>query len=235
MLWTGLTLLLSGLALAHYAPALPDSAIARPAQQFGLPFAGAPGVNTWLLGQGYGNTIGAYRQRRSTYGNLQGVHAGLDFTAACGTPVRAIGDGTVAEIDGPHGSLPHNLVINHAGNLSSLYGHLLKRATLRIGQTVRRGEVVGLSGDSQGTCISAPHLHLELRDASHQRFFNPVPYIGADWSSLALVGRFGRGYEYDLSAPRRWQTPGNQPQVRRGGALLNEYRNPWPPAPGGSR
>ena len=97
---------LASLAAAHYAPALPLNAIAQPARQFGLPFAGVPGPDSWLLGQGYGNTTGAYRQRRSTYGNLQGIHAGLDFSAPCGTPVRAIGDGVVAEVDGPHGSPP---------------------------------------------------------------------------------------------------------------------------------
>ncbi|MGI8747961.1 MAG: M23 family peptidase, partial [Deinococcus sp.] len=85
------------------------------------------------------------------------------------------------------------------------------------------------------TCISAPHLHLEVRDRSHQRLFNPLPYIQADWESLALTGSFGRGYEYDLSAPRRWQTPELQPQVRRGGPLLNDFARPWPPAPGGGR
>ncbi|WP_104991445.1 M23 family metallopeptidase [Deinococcus sp. NW-56] len=225
----------SAVALAHYAPALPDSAIAKPARQFGLPFAGPPGPDTWLLGQGYGNTTGAYRQRRSTYGNLQGLHAGLDFSAPCGTPVRSIGDGVVAEVDGPHGSPPHNVVIDHAGNLSSLYGHLRVRSSLRVGQQVKRGQVIGESGDSQFTCVSAPHLHLELRDRSHQRFFNPLPYIAADWDSLALAGSFGRGYEYDLAAPRKWQTPESQPEVRRGGAILNEFRLPWPPAPGGAR
>lgn len=228
-------LLLIPLAAAHYAPALPLSAIALPSRQFSLPFAGAPGPDSWLLGQGYGNTTGAYRQRRSTYGNLQGIHAGLDFSAPCGTPVRAIGDGTVAEVDGPHGSPPHNVVIDHAGNLSSLYGHLLGRSTLRPGQKVTRGQVIGQSGDSQGTCISAPHLHLELRDRSHQRFFNPLPYLEADWDTLALSGSFGRGYEYDLDAPRRWQSPDSQPAALRGGRLLNEFARPWPIAPGGAR
>ncbi len=125
--------------------------------------------------------------------------------------------------------------MNHAGNLASLYGHLRVRSPLRVGQRVTRGQVIGESGDSQGTCVSAPHLHLELRDRSHQRFFNPLPYIRADWNSLALAGSFGRGYEYDLTRPRRWQTPDDQPAALRGGPLLNEYRQPWPPAAGGAR
>lgn len=218
------------LALAHYANALPDSSLPKPARQFGLPVGGEPGLDTWLLGQSYGNTTGAYRQRRSTYGAGQGIHFGLDISARCGTPVLAIGSGRVAEVDGPHGSPPHNLVIDHDNNLSSLYGHLLERSSLRVGQQVKRGQVVGLSGDSQFTCVSAPHLHLEIRDRAHQRFFNPVLYINADWDSLALAGGFSRGFERDLADPRRWQQLDDQPEARRGGRLLNDFAQPWPPS-----
>lgn len=222
-----------GFALAHYASPLLDSQIASPSRQFGLPFATAPGPNTWLLGQLYGNTVGAYRQRLTSYRAGQGIHFGLDFSARCGTPVVAIGDGTVSEVDGSHGSPPHNVVINHAGGLSSLYGHLLERSSLRVGQKIRRGEVVGKIGDSQFTCTGAPHLHLEIRDHSHQRFFNPILYIAADWDTLALVGSFGgRGFQRDLSNPRRWQQPDAQPQARRGGAVLANYAQTWPPAVG---
>ncbi len=215
-------------ALSHSAPALPDAQIAQPARQFSLPFAGEPSVNSWLLGQLYGNTTGAYRRRNTDYRSGQGIHFGMDFSAACGTPVLAIGDGVVSEVDGSHGSAPHNLVIEHAGNLASLYGHLLQRSSLRVGQRVKRGQQIGLSGDSQFTCISAPHLHLEIRDRSHQRFFNPVGFIAADWNTLALLGSFGRGYQRNLNNPRRWQSLEDQPSARRGGALLNNYALPFP-------
>jgi Peptidase family M23 len=218
-------------AWSHSGSVLPDSRIAAPSRQFSLPFAGKPGVNSWLLGQLYGNTTGAYRRRNSDYRAGQGIHFGMDFSAPCETPVLAIGDGVVSEVDGSHGSPPHNLVIDHAGNLSSLYGHLLRRSSLKIGQKVNRGQQIGLSGDSQFTCISAPHLHLEIRDSSHQRFFNPVRFIAADWNTLALVGSFGRGYQRDLSQPRKWQSLEDQPAVRRGGALLNNYQLPFPAVP----
>lgn len=225
--------LLTGLSLAHSAPPLPDAQIAPPSRQFGLPFAAAPGYGTWLLGQLYGNTVGAFRQRLSAYRAGQGIHFGLDFSARCGTPVVAIGDGVVVEVDGPHGSPPHNLVIHHAGGLASLYGHLLERPALRVGQQVRRGQVIARSGDSQGSCSGAPHLHLEIRDHSHQRFFNPIPYIAADWDSLALAGSFGgRGFQRDLGNPRRWQQPDQQPQARRGGGILADFERTWPPPVG---
>ncbi len=219
---------------AHNAPALPDSSVQKPSQQFAWPFAGVSGPDTWLLGQLYGNTPGAFNRKRSDYFAGQGVHFGVDISARCGTPVLAIADGRVTDVDGPHGSPPHNVVIEHAGNLASLYGHLLERSSLKLGQLVKRGQSIGKSGDSQFTCQSAPHLHLEIRDASHQRFFNPILYLKADWDSLSLVGGFGRGYMRDLEQPRRWQSLTDQPQARRGGALLNNYRNPWPPPPGSS-
>lgn len=220
----------SSLAVAHVAAPVPLSQIAAPKKQFSLPFAQAPGVNTWLLGQLYGNTTGAYRRRNSDYRSGQGIHFGMDFSAPCGTPVLAIGDGVVSEVSGSHGSAPHNLVIEHAGNLASLYGHLQFRSSLRVGQRVRRGQQVGVSGDSQFTCQSAPHLHLEIRDRSHQRFLNPVGYIDADWNTLALLGGFGRGYQRDLNNPRRWQSLEDQPIALRGGAQLNNYTKPFPVA-----
>ncbi|MBO1438424.1 M23 family metallopeptidase [Meiothermus sp. CFH 77666] len=221
-------LLWLGVALAHFATPLPDDKIAPPARQFGLPLQGPPGPDSWLLGQLYGNTTGAYRQRTSAYRAGQGIHFGLDFSARCGTPVVAIGDGVVVEVDGPHGSPPHNLVIDHGNGLASLYGHLLERPPLRVGTRVRRGQVVGKVGDSQFSCTAAPHLHLEIRDSSHQRFFNPIPYIAADWETLTLVGGFSRGFQRDLDDPRRWQYPDQQPQARRGGPLLNNYARAWP-------
>ncbi|MCX7601845.1 MAG: peptidoglycan DD-metalloendopeptidase family protein [Meiothermus sp.] len=228
MRWLVVGLLGLGVALAHYATPLPDAKIAPPARQFGLPLEGPPGPGSWLLGQLYGNTTGAYRQRHSAYRAGQGIHFGLDFSARCGTPVVAIGDGVVVEIDGPHGAPPHNLVIDHGNGLSSLYGHLLERPALRVGARVRRGQVVGRVGDSQFSCTAAPHLHLEIRDSSHQRFFNPIPYIAADWETLTLVGGVSRGFQRDLDNPRRWQYPDQQPAARRGGPLLNDYARAWP-------
>lgn len=214
---------------AHTGSPVPDSRLPEPKGQFGLPFKDPPGPDTWLLGQVYGNTTGAYRQRNSTYRAGQGIHFGLDFSAACGTPVVAIGDGVVQEVDGTHGSPPHNLVIDHGNGLSSLYGHLLRRSDLKVGVRVKRGQVVGLSGDSQFTCRSAPHLHLEIRDSSHVRFFNPIPYIKADWDTLFVQGGFSRGFQRDLANVRKWQHPEDQPDARRGGGLLNAFALSWPP------
>ncbi|MDM8521019.1 M23 family metallopeptidase [Anaerolineales bacterium HSG6] len=197
---------------------------------FGLPFATSPSPSTWSLGQGYGNTVGAYFLRNVFYSAGQGLHFGLDFSTPCGTEIVSIGDGIVSEIDSSHGSPPHNLMIDHPNGYSSFYGHLLERTTfVEVGEHVKKGQVVALSGDSFETCRSAPHLHLELRNNFHVRAYNPVPLIDADWDSLALIGSFSQGYSRDLDNPRQWQTMYDQPDVAFGGVMLNDYDNPWPP------
>lgn len=220
-------------ARAHVGTPLPEASLPRPAGQYGLPFSAPPGPDTWLMGQVYGNTTFAYQERRTLYGSGQGVHFGVDFSAPCGTPVVGVGGGGVSEGGGRHGSPPHNVVIDHPGGLSSLYGHLLRKAALKVGQRVRRGEVIALSGDSQGSCVSEPHLHLEIRDHSHQKLFNPVGYLSADWATLGLVNADEQGpvFQQDLQQPGRWQFPDDQPGVRLRGAPLNAYPQPWPPPP----
>jgi murein DD-endopeptidase MepM/ murein hydrolase activator NlpD len=219
----GLTLLV----LAAFSPARAQDDV----PPFGLPFNTPPGPSTWLLGQLYGNTTSAYLFRNVWYAAGQGLHFGLDFAAPCGTEVVAIGDGVVVKVDArEHGAGPHNLLIRHeAQGYVSLYGHLLERPHLNVGQAVSRGEVVGLTGDPDETCTSRPHLHLELRNLTYSVAYNPVLLIDADWDSLAMVGQFGAGFQRDLYRPRWWQFMDDQPDVHFGGPMLNDYAMPWPP------
>lgn len=196
---------------------------------FGLPFAEAPGPETWLMGQVYGNSTGAFARRREWYQAGQGVHFGIDFSARCGTRIVSIGDGVVIKVDAPeHGSAPHNLLIDHQNGYVSLYGHLLERPKLQRGQPVKRGELIGLTGDPDLTCTSRPHLHLEIRDTRLGRAYNAHNLIDADWEALFLVGTFGRGFQRDLDEPRKWQSIWDQPDIRFGGPLINEFDNTWP-------
>lgn len=196
---------------------------------FRLPFDTPPGPDTWVLTQWYGNTPFSYRMRYAFYSAGQGLHFGVDFGAPCGTQVVAIGDGTVTKIDArEHGSGPHNLMIDHPGGFSSFYGHLLETPRLYIGQEVRAGDPVGLTGDPDLTCDSRPHLHLEIRNHWYNYAYNPVTFIDADWDTLSLFGPSST-FQRDLSHPRRWLTPHDQPMVDFGGDLLNNYLNAWPP------
>lgn len=226
-----LGLLLSGTAAPLHAQVSVPAEPPDPPEQapFGLPFAGDPGLSTWYIVQWYGNTTFAYHWRNYYYEAGQGLHFGLDFSVRCGTEIQAIGDGVVAYVDETRfGSGPHNLIIDHQNGFSSLYGHLLERSSLKPGQPVSKGDVIGLSGDPDGTCDSRPHLHLEIRDESYHYAYNPVIFIDADWDTLALFGPMW-GFQQDLTAPRRWVTPTDQPPVDFWSGTLNDYAYPWPP------
>ena len=225
-----LTLTISLICFAAGFSGQPVKAQDENTAPFQLPFSEAPGPNTWLLGQVYGNTSGAYRQRAGAYAAGQGLHFGIDLSARCGYPIVAIGDGVVSKVDAlAHGSAPHNLMIDHANGYASFYGHLLERPALYVGETVQAGQVIAKVGDPDGTCTSRPHLHLEIRNAGvYNRAFNPIPLIKADWDSLALIGPFGREFARDLQAPRLWQSLYDQPETAFWGPRLNDYTHPWP-------
>lgn len=198
-----------------------------------FPVAEPPGAATWMMGQPYGNTVGAFNFGTAWYSAGQGLHFGIDISMPCGTPLVAVADGEVMFIDDMgFGSGPHNLILRHAElGLTSLYGHLLNAPALRRGQMVRQGEVIATSGDPDVTCDSRPHLHLEVRSLDYFTTYNPVEYIDANWHSLAIIGSFGYPlFETDLDNARRWQTLEDQPDVRFGGARLNAYSAPYPPA-----
>lgn len=242
----GLTLLaLFGLMLlaslpaagADQAAAAQDEGLARTQlsqtadRPFILPFKESPGPDTWLLGQTYGNTVGAYFNRNTTYRYSQGIHFGVDLSAPCGTEIVAIADGVVALVDATaYGSAPHNLIIDHPQlDYASLYGHLLEKPKLQPGQEVKQGQVIALSGDPSETCYGRPHLHLEIRDYPGRAWkYNPINLIDADWDNLALLGAFNSGFERDLDDPRKWQQLDDQPPAVTGGPIINDFSNPWP-------
>lgn len=198
---------------------------------FSLPFADPPGPNTWLYQQHYGNTTQAFNYGDVWYEFGQGLHFGLDLIVPCDTPVLAIADGVVTYVDGPgFGAEPHNLVLDHPGTgYVSLYGHLREQPRLVRGDTVRRGQQIGISGDPDGSCESRPHLHLEIRSTDYQIAYNPLPFFDVNWHMLASIGPYNNNFQQDLDAPRRWMTLEDQPDILFSGDILNDYWHPWPP------
>lgn len=101
-----------------------------------------------------------------------GAHEGMDIAVPVGSYVRASGGGVVKEV-GEDEIYGRYIRIDHGQGLSSLYAHnsWLFRAR---GDTVERGEVIALSGDTGRS--TAPHLHLEVdRDGSP---VDPLSYLG---------------------------------------------------------
>jgi murein DD-endopeptidase MepM/ murein hydrolase activator NlpD len=98
-------------------------------------------------------------------------HAGLDISADHGSQVYATADGIVthAAAEGGYGNL---VVVDHGYGLETRYGHL-SRYSVRPGDTVKRGDVVGLVG-STGKSTGA-HLHYEVR--VNGRLLNPLQLL----------------------------------------------------------
>jgi hypothetical protein len=199
---------------------------------FIMPVALQAGPSSWLLGQPYGNTTGAYNFGSLWYEAGQGLHFGIDLSMPCGTPLVAVANAEVMGVDDlGFGSAPHNLILRHAeSGLTTLYGHLLERPPLVNGQFVEQGQIIALSGDPDSTCDSRPHLHFEVRSLDYRTAYNPVDYINAAWHSLSNIGSFSsQNFQRDLYNPRQWLTLDDQPPVAFGGRILNTYAATWPP------
>ncbi len=98
-------------------------------------------------------------------------HSGIDIGAQVGTAVRAPAPGTVV-FAGRQPEYGITLVIDHGNDVRSLYGHL---SALRVAQnqTVRRGDLVALSGSTGRS--SGPHLHYEIQVKGQP--VNPVAFL----------------------------------------------------------
>lgn len=85
-------------------------------------------------------------------------HSGMDFSAKIGTDVYATGDGKITMAGWKQG-YGNCIVINHGYGFQTLYGHLSKYK-VRVGQKVKRGEVIGQVGNTGKS--TGPHLHYEV-------------------------------------------------------------------------
>lgn len=86
-------------------------------------------------------------------------HEGQDIDAAYGTPVQAAASGRVM-IAGRQRGYGNVVYIDHGAGLSTRYGHL-SQINVAVGQTVTRGQTIGLVGSTGRS--TGPHLHYEVR------------------------------------------------------------------------
>jgi len=101
-------------------------------------------------------------------------HNGIDFTASVGTPVYATGDGKVSYAGRGNGFGIH-VKIDHGFGYQTVYAHL-SRMTVKKGEKVKRGQIIGYTGN---TGLSAgPHLHYEVHYKGQP--VNPVYYFYRD-------------------------------------------------------
>lgn len=146
--------------IASYA-ALRDAATAQ----------GAPGAAVTDSGQVF--ALPTTGRLTSAAGPRWGTtHYGLDIANRVGTPVFAVGAGTVID-SGPASGFGLWVRIKHADGSISVYGHI-DRTLVRVGQAVRAGDRIALMGNrGQST---GPHLHLEIWSADGRKI-DPATWL----------------------------------------------------------
>ncbi|MGE5545560.1 MAG: peptidoglycan DD-metalloendopeptidase family protein [Solirubrobacterales bacterium] len=102
-----------------------------------------------------------------------GIHEGVDFGTAIGTPVYATGSGVV-EFAGGKDRYGLTIDVNHGNGVTTRYAHL-SRIKVTQGQRVTRATVIGLVGNTGRS--TGPHLHYEVRVADAPR--DPLKFISA--------------------------------------------------------
>ena len=116
-------------------------------------------VSPWRISSGFGEDRGDH------------LHAGVDVMVPTGTPIHAAAAGRVVAASWA-GTAGIRTRIDHGSGLQTVYMHQ-SRLIKHTGNTVRQGEVIGLSGSTGRS--SGPHLHFEVHVKGKP--VNPAGYV----------------------------------------------------------
>ncbi|HLB63280.1 MAG TPA: M23 family metallopeptidase [Anaerolineales bacterium] len=133
---------------------------------------------------GFGNTTFAQEFACDWYSRTSGMHPGIGFGIAYGTPLYWPADqpGVVVSVDGDpidYSAGPHSLIIE-AGGFRFLFGHMSDQdPTVEVGDTIQPGDLIGYSGNPSGVEDAGnDHLHLEVRPVEDRRIVvNPLAFF----------------------------------------------------------
>lgn len=119
-------------------------------------------------------TASGYGMRIDPIYRTPRFHSGMDFSAKVGTEIYATGDGVVTYASWKQG-YGNCLMINHGHGFQTVYGHMSKFKA-RVGQKVKRGEIIGEVGNTGKS--TGPHLHYEV--VVRGKHDNPSKYYYMD-------------------------------------------------------
>jgi murein DD-endopeptidase MepM/ murein hydrolase activator NlpD len=101
----------------------------------------------------------------------------VDLAAPSGTPIKAVGAGTVVAAAWCDCGLGYYVEIDHGDGTHSVYGHMASQPTVATGQTVNQGDLIGQVGSTG--LSTGPHLHFMIRqDGATQDPKSYLPPLG---------------------------------------------------------
>lgn len=125
-----------------------------------------------------GKTTSVYGLRRVLNNIPKNPHRGMDFRAATGSPVKSVAQGRVILVE-DHYYAGNSIYIDHGNGVVSLYFHL-EKFLVKPGDTVGRGEVIGLAGSTGRS--TGPHLHLSV--SVNGQLVDPAPLFTSSADEL---------------------------------------------------
>jgi len=123
---------------------------------------GGTATTKWImpLQEGVYTISSGFGYRVHPITGVRKLHNGLDFAAPAGTPIMAIGDGTVVRNYFQPGGYGNAVFIDHGNGIVTHYGHMLEKSPLTVGQKVTASTLVGKVGSTGGS--TGNHLHLTV-------------------------------------------------------------------------
>jgi murein DD-endopeptidase MepM/ murein hydrolase activator NlpD len=120
-----------------------------------------------------------YGYRTDPFTKARKMHEGMDFTAPTGTPIYATGDGVIERADAGASGFGNHIVIQHGYGYETLYAHL-SRYKARVGQHVKRGDIIGFVGSTGRS--EGPHCHYEVHKNGQP--INPLNFYYGNISAV---------------------------------------------------
>lgn len=119
----------------------------------------------------WGRITSGFGWRRDPFTKRRSFHNGIDIANKKGTPIVSTASGEVIYV-GRMGYLGTCIKVKHGYGYISLYGHL-KGVTVKTGDRVKRGDIIGYMGNSGRSTGS--HLHYSI--LKYRKEINPLDYI----------------------------------------------------------
>lgn len=128
-----------------------------------------------------GRISGQFGGQRIMNGEKKNPHRGTDIAAPEGTDIKAANDGIVTLSGGNFFYSGNMVIIDHGQNLFTMYAHM-KSTSVKVGQKVKKGDVIGKVGKTGR--VTGPHLHFgaSLNDVR----FNPSSLLNINKDELCF-------------------------------------------------